>query len=174
MDSKGIELWCDACHKRWIMDEYGRLSATEGETEFAHIPDWSDWERECVRKEIREGTYHFEDEVMVETLPHWTRFYKHGKGRFTQTPEGTTIECTCYGRPYKLVKKPLSLESVHIEYDYKGRGDCVDISIADDSFWCYFTKRDVITKLSFATEEIFFFDQEKKLAKRRARAEAAK
>ena len=25
----------------------------------------------------------------------------------------------------------------------------------DDSYWCYLTKRDAITKLSFATEEIF-------------------
>lgn len=172
MDSAGTELWCDACKKRWIMDEYGRLSATEGETEFAHIPDWSDWERECVRKEIREGTYYFEDDVRVETLPNWTKFYKHGMGKFIQTPSGTTIQCNCYGAPYTLFKKPLNLESVHIEYDYLGKGDCVDISIADDSFWCYFTKRDVITKISFATEEIFFFEQEKKLAKRRQRAEA--
>jgi hypothetical protein len=43
---------------------------------------------------------------------------------------------------------------MHIEYDYLGRGDCVDISIPDDSFWCYTTKRDVITKISFATEEM--------------------
>ena len=43
---------------------------------------------------------------------------------------------------------------MHIEYDYLGRGDCVDISIPDDSFWCYLTKRDAITKISFATEEM--------------------
>lgn len=44
---------------------------------------------------------------------------------------------------------------MHIEYDYLGRGDCVDISTQDDSFWCYLSKRDAITKLSFATEEIY-------------------
>ena len=43
---------------------------------------------------------------------------------------------------------------MHIEYDYHKRGDCIDISIPDDSFWCYVSKRDVITKISFATEEI--------------------
>ena len=43
---------------------------------------------------------------------------------------------------------------MHIEYDYLGRGDCVDISIPDDSFWCYVSKKDCITKISFATEEI--------------------
>ena len=72
-----------------------------------------------------------------------------------------------------LKKSPMSLESVHIEYDYLGRGDCVDISIQDDSFWCYFTKRDVITKLSFATEEIFFLADEKQKERRKRRAEMA-
>ena len=44
---------------------------------------------------------------------------------------------------------------MHIEYDYLGRGDCVDVSTLEDSYWCYLSKRDAITKLSFATEEIF-------------------
>ena len=45
---------------------------------------------------------------------------------------------------------------------YLGRGDCVDISVPDDSFWCYLSKKDAITKLSFATEEIFFYALENK------------
>ena len=53
MDSEGVLLWCNHCGKSWAMDEYGRLEAVEGETEFSHIPDWSNWERECVREEIQ-------------------------------------------------------------------------------------------------------------------------
>ncbi len=154
-DSAGTKLWCNACKKEWEMDEYGRLSATEGETEFSHIPDWSNWERECVRKEIEDGTYYFEDDVRIETLPGSLKFYKQGMGKLIQTPTETRIECNYYGEPYVLTKSAMSLESMHIEYDYLGRGDCVDISIPDDSFWCYLSKRDAITKLSFATEEIY-------------------
>lgn len=153
-DSEGTKLWCNACGKEWEMDEYGALHAVNGETEFPHIPDWSNWERECVRKEIEEGTYYFEDEVRVETLPSSLRFYKQGMGRLIQTPTETRIECTCYGKPFTLVRSAMNLESMHIEYDYLGRGDCVDISIPDDSFWCYLSKRDAITKISFATEEM--------------------
>ena len=153
-DSEGTKLWCNACGKEWEMDEYGALHAVNGETEFSHIPDWSNWERECVRKEIEEGTYYFEDEVRVETLPSSFRFYKQGMGRLIQTPTETRIECTCYGKPFTLVRSAMNLESMHIEYDYLGRGDCVDISIPDDSFWCYLSKRDAITKISFATEEM--------------------
>ena len=170
-DSAGCELWCNACGKRWRQDELGRLHALEGETEFSHIPDWSKWERECVRREIEEGTYYFEDTVRVETLPGWTKFYKHGEGRLIQTPEGTRIECKAYGEDTVVVKAPLDLYSVHIEYDYRGRGDCVDISTSDDSYWLYFSKRDVITKLSFATEEIYKLAKSKQKNTRRGSRE---
>ncbi len=154
-DSGGCELWCNACGKRWRQDELGRLTAVEGETEFSHIPDWSRWERDCVRQEIEAGTYYFEDTVRVETLPSWTKFYKHGMGKLIQTPAGTRIEGCVYGEDTVIEKAPLDLYSMHVEYDYLGRGDCVDISTNDDSFWLYLTKRDAVTKLSFATEEIY-------------------
>ncbi len=153
-DSEGDTLTCRVCGKSWKMDVYGRLEGNDGVTEFSHIPDWSNWERACVRKEIENGTYYFEDTVRVETLPSSLKFYKQGEGKLIQTPEGTRLTCSLYGKPYELFKAPPALESLHIEYDYLGRGDCVDISIPDDSFWCYLTKRDAITKLSFATEEI--------------------
>lgn len=159
-DSAGAELWCNACGKKWTMDEYGQLHATEGETEFSHIPDWSDWERACVREEVRNGTYRFEDEIRLETLPRGNRFYAQGTAKLIQTPDGTFIEGTCYGEPFSLHKKPLEQDSVHIEYDYLGRGDCVEISVTDDSYWCYVSRRDALTKLSFATEEIFFYAKE--------------
>ncbi len=159
MDSAGTQLWCNHCGKHWHMDEYGRLEALEGITEFLHIPDWSNWERRCVREEIENGTYYFEDDVRIETLPNSLRFYKQGMGKLIQTPKETIIRCNYYGKEYTLTKSARELESLHIEYDYLKRGDCVDISIPDDSFWCYVSKRDVITKLSFATEEIHQFNK---------------
>ena len=160
-DSTGDRLFCRSCGKAWVMDEYGRLHAEDGETEFSHIPDWSAWERQCVRDEIRNGTYRFEDDVKIETLPGSKKFYRHGMGKLIQTPEGTTITGTVYGKKFELFKPGAVLESMHIEYDYLRRGDCVDISVPDDSYWCYLSKRDAITKLSFATEEIHFLANEK-------------
>lgn len=155
MESKGSVLSCKNCNKSWEMNEYGELKALEGNTEFSHIPHWSNWQRECIRKEIEEGTYYFEDKVKVETLPGSLRFYKQGEGTLIQTREGTTLTCNYYGQPYTLFRSAKSLESMHIEYDYLKRGDCVDISIPEDSFWCYVSKKDCITKLSYATEEIY-------------------
>ena len=53
MDSKGTELFCTACGKRWNMNEDGSLTALEGETEFSHIPDWFAWERGQVRVQCK-------------------------------------------------------------------------------------------------------------------------
>ena len=173
-EASGITLTCTACGKKWTMDEYGRLTGDDGVTEFPHIPDWSKWERQCVREEIRNGTYYFEDTVRVETLPNGWKFHKQGEGKLIQTPEGTTLTTPFYGETYTLNKPAIALESMHIEYDYKGHGDCVDISIPDDSFWCYLSKKDAITKLSFATEEIHILAKEKKEAEKAARSSKEK
>lgn len=164
MQSGGTYLWCGSCGKSWQQDEYGRMHAVHGETEFEHIPDWSRWERECVRREIEEGTYYFEDTVDVQTLPGCRKFYKHGKGKLIQTPDGTRIECRAYGVDRVIEKAPLELYSMHIEYNYRGRGDCVDISTSDDTYWLYLSKRDAVTKLSFATEEIYKLAEKKRAA----------
>jgi hypothetical protein len=50
-----------------------------------------------------------------------------------------------------------------VEYDFsplKG-GDFVDISAENDSFYCKPTKENVITKLGFATEELYLRSQKK-------------
>lgn len=174
-DSAGCELWCNACGARWEQDVYGRLHATDGgETIYEHIPDWTKWERECVREEVRNGTYYFEDnDARIETLPNWTKFHKHGHGRVIQTIEGTRVEVDSYygGEPTVLFRPALDLDSMHIEYDYLGWGDCIDISVPKDSFWCYLSGRDQITKISFATEEIYFLAKEKAARVKREKIE---
>ena len=66
MSSSGIYLKCNHCGKTYEMDEHCELHALEGETEFPHIPDWYEWERSNVRKEVRENRYRFECPVRVD------------------------------------------------------------------------------------------------------------
>ena len=170
MDSAGTRLWCGACGKAWQMDTFGVLRAESGETEFPYIPDWMAWERENVRAEVRGGTYRFEADVTVHTLPNARRFYDQGMGRFIQTCEGTRILCTAYGEKRDLFWAGTELESVHIEYDYPYRkdkykknifGDCIDISTHDESYWLHpVGLRDRLTKISLATEEIYLLAKE--------------
>ncbi len=158
MDSKGTELFCTACEKRWNLNEDGSLSALSGETEFSHIPDWFRWEREQVKKQIEEGTYSFEDEVEVYGFPRCWRFLPMGKGRLRHHPEeGFVLEGHYRGEDYRIQRLPIASDSLHIEYDYCYIKplDCVDISTEQDSFYCYPTKQNVVTKLAFATELLY-------------------
>ena len=52
MASKGIEIFCTECGKRWTLNEDGTLSANSEETEFTHVPDWFEWERKQVKHSV--------------------------------------------------------------------------------------------------------------------------
>ena len=171
MYSEGTRLWCASCGKGWQVSKLNTLSAEEGETEFEFIPDWVKWERQNVRAEVRSGSYRFEGEVTVHTLPNAKRFYDQGRGKLVQTFEGTRLTCKAYGEEKELFWTAQELESVHIEYDYPFRkdkykknifGDCIDISEQDDSYWLHpVDKRDRLTKFSLATEEIYVYALER-------------
>ena len=55
-----------------------------------------------------------------------------------------------------------------MEYDFGPLKaiDCLDISTENDSFYCKPSRSDVITKLAFATEEIYQRALRKKLEER--------
>ena len=158
MTSKGAVLTCEACGKQWELDELGQLHALEGETEFSHVPDWFEWERSQVRKQLEEGTYRFEDEVEVYSLVEPWKFRKLGMAKFTHDPEnGMVVEGRYNDRDYRIVRPPLGMYGVHVEYDYcyLRPEDCIDVSTDDDSLYCYPVKQNVVTKISFAVEEIY-------------------
>ena len=158
MNSEGAELFCTACGKRWLWQEDGYLKATEGETEFDHIPDWFAWERKQVEKQIEDGSYYFEDEVEVFSLPRVWRYIPLGKAKLTHDMEnGFTLEGHYRGERYFINRMPLQTNSLHVEYEFGplDSSDYVDISTENDSFYCRPTKKDVITKLAFATEILY-------------------
>ena len=164
MDSKGTEIFCRECGKRWNLNEDGTLTALSGETEFSHIPDWFEWERSEVRRQVRNGEYSFSDDVEVYGFPRTWRFIPLGNATVTHDSEnGFTLKGHYRGEDYLINRKPLQTNSLHIEYDYCyiKPFDCFDISTEDDSFYCYPTKENVVTKLGFAVEEIYQMHLEK-------------
>lgn len=158
MASSGTEIYCKHCGKRWKLNEDGTLTALTGETEFSHVPDWFNWEREQVKKQVLSGEYSFNDDVEVYSLPRCWKFEKLGNAKITHdTKNGFVLNGNYRGKDYRIQRKPLDNNSLHIEYDYCYLKplDCFDISTENDSFYCYPTKENVVTKLAFATEEIY-------------------
>ena len=168
MASEGTEIYCKKCQKRWRLNEDGSLSALDGDTIFEHVPDWFEYQRKEVIKEIENNTYLYEDEVDVYSLPRSSRFIKLGRAKIRHDPNGGFVLKGHYrDKDYLIQRKPLEIEGLHVEYDYFRirKEDCFVINTENDSFFCYPCNKKNVTKLAFATEEIF----QKKLKEKRLR-----
>ncbi len=152
MKSDGFKLWCEKCKETHEMDVYGQLHNITGDTKFSHIPDWYEWEREEVRKEIESGKYDVNIEVNVESLPNSTGFYRLGKGNLVHNSNGFILELED-----KTIKKHVKENyGLHVEYNYFGKGNCLSFSTINDSYYIYPIDQNYsVTKFHFAVEELY-------------------
>ena len=136
-------------------------SMQQQKTEFSHIPDWYEWEREEVRKEILAGQYLIEDDVIVDSLPNAKGFIPLGDGHLKHDSNGFVLNYEIKGEKKTLVKDVASMYGCHIELEYNGKGDAIDLSTLDDTFHVYFKNlKNVVTKIHFATEELYKIKKE--------------
>ena len=171
MEGKGIHLTCKACGKKWEMDEYGQLAALEGETEYSHIPDWYDWQRSCVRKEIEDGTYLIDTDVDIAVQVNLNGVCLIGPGHLTHSEEGFRLT----GGDGKLdyVQGPTASHTLYSDYYWYEMGDVIGIGDNEFSYFC-FPQSDVsVTKARLATEEIYKIAKEKRKEARKARLKEA-
>lgn len=159
MNSGGIHLWCEECGAKWEMDTLSRLKGVNTDKGFSHIPDWYNWEREEVRKEVENGTYRFEDDVRVED------YYSSkvgcipvGNAHLVHDKNGFTFNGEVDGKPFNLNKSVSDMYSVHIEYDFLNRGDAFDIATDHTTYFMFLkTAKNYLTKMHFAQEELYDF-----------------
>lgn len=157
MYSDGNKLWCDHCHKTYGMDETGELHSSDGICEFPHIPDWYEWEREEVKKEVENKTYGVDIEVDIDCLPNSSGYYRLGKGRLTHDIDGFHLDAAFDDKEeLHLHKVVLENYGVHIEFDYFGKGNCISFSDDDNTYYLFPTdKRFNVTKVHFGVEELY-------------------
>lgn len=161
MYSKGAEIFCEECGKVWTWQEDGYLKANEGETEFDHIPNWYKWQIKNVKEEVESGKYHFEDDVEVYTLPNTNKIHYLGKAKVSHDAiNGYILQGHYRNEDYCMIRKPLAANSIQVEYDHVHIKpyDCFVINTEDDTYFIYPSKKNVITKLAIATEEIYKFN----------------
>ena len=173
MDSKGEHIFCKACGKRWRMTELGELEGVDGKTEFSRIPDWYEWEREQVRREVENGTYRLEAECHVDSLPNAKRFIRLGNGVLIHDMEGFCISGSGKYGEFSMERTAASMYSCHIEYEYLGKhGDCIDLNTLDDTFYTYPHGEDfAVTKIALATEELYNYYERQRRQKNADKAE---
>lgn len=164
-NSEGTRIWCEHCGASWEMNVYGELKRENGEDVFTHVPDWYRWECENVRKEVESGKYHFEDDARLEKIINAsTGFRVIGNVKLIHDENGFTMKGHFDdGETFEFNRNVSSMRSVHIEYDFKGRGDAIDLATLEDTYFVFpLTAKNILTKLHFATEELHILDQKRK------------
>ena len=170
MEGKDTELTCHACNKRWKMDEYGQLAAIEGDTEFPHIPDWYTWQRECVRRELEDGTYLLDTDVDIYVQVNLDGVCKIGPGRLTHNLEGFRLT----GADGKLdySQSAVFSHTLYSDYYWYEIGDMIGIGDNTFSYFCFPRTNVSVTKARLATEELYKMKKLDRRAAARTKAEA--
>lgn len=151
---KGIHLTCTSCGKKYELDEYGYMRALDGETVFDHVPDWYRWQRECVKKEIEDGTYSLECEVDIYMLVNTKCMYKVGDGHLSHSINGFHLT-GCNGK-LDYVQSAQSNYSLYADYNWYEKGDVIAFGNRNEYFYCIPKDKTVsVAKARLATEEIY-------------------
>ena len=160
MEGKGIHLTCHACKKQWEMDEYGQLSALGAETEYPHIPDWYTWQRNCVRKELEEGTYLLDIDVDIAVQVNLDGVCMIGSGHLTHDANGFHLVSADGKLDYK--QSAVFSHTLYSDYYWYEIGDMIGIGDNVFSYFCFPKENISVTKARLATEELYKMNKHKK------------
>lgn len=150
----GVKLICNNCNKSYSMNEYGEMSADDGNTEFSHIPDWYKWERESVKEELTNDSYNLDIPVDIKILKDTNAVYEVGEGRLIHNKDGFKLT-GCNGE-LNYVQGPKQSYSLYADYFWYELGDIICIGDNKTLYYC-FPKDigDVVAKTRLATEELY-------------------
>ena len=160
MVGEGITLTCRTCGKVWELDEYGSLRARDGETEFSHIPDWYNWQREQVRKSILSGTYRLDVDVDIGVMVDFKAIYMVGEGHLTHDENGFTLT-GCDGT-LTYTQSPKASYGLYSDYFWYEIGDVICIGDRKCLYYCFPKGAgDVVAKTRQAAEEMYKISRER-------------
>jgi len=160
MLAKGETITCLACKKSYYLSEFGELIASDGVTEFNHIPDWFNWQRECVKKEIEEEKYYLETPVKVGVIADEKCLYMVGDGTLSHDRSG--LKLTLKGGEHEYFQPSNTLYTLNADYFWYEIGDMISIGNKDRLYYCFTPENISVTKARLATEEIYKLIKEEK------------
>ena len=153
MKGEGVLLSCTACGKKYRLDEFGALRATEGESAFSAVSEWFDWQRACVRRELEEGTYGFEIPVSVGVICDHKAMYLVGDGVLRHSPEG--FELFSEDGTLRYRQDVYASYSLNADYFFYEIGDMISIGDKKRLYYCFPKNSFPVTKARLAAEELY-------------------
>jgi len=162
MSSSGAEVKCDNCGSIWELTELGELNCKTGKTKFKYVPDWCEWERAEVNKEIQKGTYELTDNPETVSMPHSKYVINLGKTHFKHNNDGFNITGHYNGQDFKIVKRPFENYSLQTEFYFPRlkKKHSIGLSTDDDTLYFFPTQDGLLQKLYFAVEELYKIKKE--------------
>ncbi len=162
---RGSHLRCTDCKKDYVLNESGFMEAISGKTELSHIPDWYDWERMSVRKEIESGNYNVSLPVEIMMTVDTRRLYRIGHGTLTHSMDGFTLT-GCDGK-LNYSQSALASYSLYSDFNWYEVGDMVCIGNQNALYYCFpKTDIDIVAKLRLASEELYKIAKNERDAKK--------
>ena len=154
MVGKGIELYCEHCHKTHILNEFGQLEGKGFEAKFSHIPDWYKWEREMVKEELLNSQYNLECDCDLYAIVDTKAFYKIGTGVLKHNNEGIFLNGCDNKINFHL--PPQSSYSLNCDFFFYEIDDVISFGDMKVLYFCFpKNKKDVVTKARLASEELY-------------------
>lgn len=126
--------------------------------DLSRVPQWYEYERENVAKAISKEAYRMDIPVQVEVLRELDRdFILLGEGKLTHTSAGfKLLYKEADGSDRIIEKPPLTTYSLHVDFDFRGKGPFIDISTSTETFYLYPRTTDCsVTKVALAAEEMY-------------------
>ena len=167
MATEGSKLVCRHCGKSYTLSEYGELVADDGKTEFSHMPDWYNWERQCVRSELLAGKYEMDIPVDVGVMVDYKALYKVGSGRLVHNLDGFTLT-GCDGQ-LEFTQTAKASYGLNADYFWYELGDVICVGNTDVLYYCFTPEGVSVTKARLAAEELFKIVKEKQKAEKHAK-----
>jgi len=150
---KGTTLKCRRCGAAYELDTLGRLRSLTGEAVFTHVPDWYEWERRRVRRELEDGTYRLDAEVDVGMLVDFKAIYMVGSGRLVHDRSGFTL--TGCGGKLRFTRPAKACYSLYADYYWYELGDVICIGDRQTQYYCFPRGGVPVAKARLATEELY-------------------
>ena len=159
LKGSGTRIKC-SCGVEHELDKYGQLiKSSEHEVKMPHIPDWYNWQRQVIRKEIMDGTYKIECDCRILVLRDLKAIYDIGQGHLVHDMNGFRLTSDAPPSQERLNFKmsPKSSYSLYADYFWYELGDIICIGNNEMLFYCFPEERAKIpvAKARIATEEMY-------------------
>ena len=154
MLGKGIHITCQKCGKTYELTELGYLKATDGDSAFTHLPDWYDWERDEVKRELNDGKYSLDIDVDIYMIVDYKALYSIGDGHLTHNAEGFHLVGGNGELDYS--QSPLASYTLNADYFWYEIGDMISIGNKNQLFYCFpKNTKAIVAKTKMAAEELY-------------------